>query len=620
MYLLKKIAIILTLILFLNLLLVINVQACKDIIASGDATEGDYNLLIKVRDPSRPDLSVLCIVPESYEYTYHHPWTGKPITYTVKNKFIAACSKEDIMPNIVKPGMAFSDVGISYGEADSYSKWVNPTKFGWDDFDWLRYTCQEADTESEAVKLITEDVVDKLRAPAVSANLFITGPKESYIVESDSKRYDIKKVEDIVVMQNYPKELWKNQILRRLFISKSFDTEKERWVRKNSAVRLNAPFGIRIAEIGTDYIIVRPIIFKIGDKVKINIGESKNVGNFRGYGSYRVTLHQIDGKKAKISMCSEYKAWEEKIRDHIEPRIGSITIRDMMNWSRLHKEDLDGLRGMCQENRDYESAMIFKIPYKDYELLSEGWFSANRPCSSIYVPVHICVSDIFEPYKTGKAAQLTLDLLEIYEHNYLKKYFSQTENVFLTEIELVNTISLDLSKNEEDISEFLTIIDMGMQRQAYMTEQMWLDVNNNQEIIDIISQMWQKNYSYSLFKMKNAITELENFKSIKERVTDLALDICKTRIDAAESIGIDVSLLNDDYIEGKNNMLQGKHETGFNEIYDTFEKTNMLLKGQKIPGSKESINKKTDAGYLTVILFLIIVMVVVFLTFLKRRK
>ena len=31
------------------------VSACKDIVATGDATAGNYNLLLKVRDPSRPD-------------------------------------------------------------------------------------------------------------------------------------------------------------------------------------------------------------------------------------------------------------------------------------------------------------------------------------------------------------------------------------------------------------------------------------------------------------------------------------------------------------------------------------------------------------------------------------
>ena len=44
----------------------IPVLGCKDIIACGNSTAGDYNLLLKVRDPSRPGLQVLTIVPENY--------------------------------------------------------------------------------------------------------------------------------------------------------------------------------------------------------------------------------------------------------------------------------------------------------------------------------------------------------------------------------------------------------------------------------------------------------------------------------------------------------------------------------------------------------------------------
>ena len=57
--------------LLLNIFLSFNTKACKDIIVCGDATDGDYNLLLKVRDPSRPGLQVLCIVPEGYEYDYY---------------------------------------------------------------------------------------------------------------------------------------------------------------------------------------------------------------------------------------------------------------------------------------------------------------------------------------------------------------------------------------------------------------------------------------------------------------------------------------------------------------------------------------------------------------------
>ena len=124
----RLISLIFVIFLFSNFLISCNVKACKNIVACGDATEGNYNLLLKVRDPSRPGLQVLCIVPEGYEYNYHRPWTGKSMSFKTDHKYIGVATKGDIIPNIVKAGMSLSDVGISYGDADTGSNWINPTK------------------------------------------------------------------------------------------------------------------------------------------------------------------------------------------------------------------------------------------------------------------------------------------------------------------------------------------------------------------------------------------------------------------------------------------------------------------------------------------------------------
>ena len=122
----KQILIFLTIILLIqNSVLILHVNSCKDIVAVNEATDGDYNLLLKVRDPSRPGPQVLCIVPKGYTYTYHHPWTGKPIDYTTQQKYIGVATKDDIIPNIVKAGMALSEAGIAYGDADTNSNWKN---------------------------------------------------------------------------------------------------------------------------------------------------------------------------------------------------------------------------------------------------------------------------------------------------------------------------------------------------------------------------------------------------------------------------------------------------------------------------------------------------------------
>ena len=134
----RIISIVLILFLVSNIVLIVNVTACKNIIACGDATAGDYNLLLKVRDPSRPDLQVLCIVPEGYEYTYCHPWSGKSMSFKTKHKYMGVASVNDVIPNIVKAGMTFTAAGIAFSDADTGSGWINPTRKAWDDFDWIR--------------------------------------------------------------------------------------------------------------------------------------------------------------------------------------------------------------------------------------------------------------------------------------------------------------------------------------------------------------------------------------------------------------------------------------------------------------------------------------------------
>lgn len=425
-------SVIFTIFLLSNILLTYNVEACKDIVACGDATAGDYNLLLKVRDPSRPGFQVLCVVPEGYEYTYRYPWTGKPLNSKVLHKFIGVATKGDTIPNIVKAGMALSDVGIAYGDADTGSRWINPTKNAWDDFDWIRYACEKANDEEEAVDFLTTDLVKKMHATGVSENLFVAGPNKGIVIEADAFRYNIKEIDNgVVVMTNYPKELWRTQKINTLPISRSFDKVVEKYVRNKGVVRLKSIYGIRIVEIGDDFISVNPVSFfhalksgNLGVTTRINLGERKTVGYFS------VELLDIDGNKAKVRVCNKFKAWEEKMLEHIQPKYGSITIKDMINWSRLHGEDLDDLRPMCQDFFEYEAVAIYKIPRQNYEIMSSGWFSANHACSSIYVPFHICDTDIYDPYETGEAAELSLNLLNEYGHGALEVGFSNTEEVF----------------------------------------------------------------------------------------------------------------------------------------------------------------------------------------------
>ena len=230
----------LTILFLLCNILILPATACKDVVAVNDTTKGNYNLFMKVRDPSRPGLQVLCIVPEGTTYQYHHPWNGKPKTYTIDHTYIGVCTEDDILPNIVKEGMALSTTSIAYGDADSGSRWINPTRHAWDDFDWLRYACQQATTEQEAVDLLTKDCVDTLHATGVSETLFVVGPKKAYAIEADAWRYNIQEITDLHVISNYPNALWKTQWHKTRPIAQTFDTVKQQLVRRGQTIRLRS--------------------------------------------------------------------------------------------------------------------------------------------------------------------------------------------------------------------------------------------------------------------------------------------------------------------------------------------------------------------------------------------
>ena len=542
----RIILVVFVLLLFHCVVVSVNVTACKDILACGSATDGDYNLLLKVRDPSRSGLQVLCIVPEGYEYTYHHPWTGEPMDFKVCHKFIGVASKNDTIPDIVKAGMSFSDSGIAFGDADTGSNWVNPTSNAWDDFDWMRYACERADDEVEAVELLTKDVVNELHATGVSENLFVVGPKKGFVVESDAFHFNVKEIiDDAIAMSTYPKELWGTQYIKKRPIASSFDTIKEEYVKKGDTLRLDSLYGVKVVDVGVDWIIACEIpFFKISyngiifiKPVKIELGTRGTVGDFS------VKLLDISEDKAKVSLCYKFKAWEDKMMSYIKSRYGSIVIQDMINWSRLHEEDLDGLRPMCEDRSSYEASMIFKIPSLNYENLSTGWFAANHPCVSIYVPVHICDTEIFYPFGNGDAAALSIELLRLYGHDNLTSYFMKVEDVFLYEMEIREQIAVDMIADAMSVSGFLTHIDMGMQKQAWLTEKIWLAASNisneedKQKVVDIISGLWEANFSVSFDRMENAIYDLEvipQTENIVDIIRQIMLTIFDLRINNCE--------------------------------------------------------------------------------------
>ena len=565
----------------------VTANACKDIVAVGDATAGDYNLLLKVRDPSRPGYQVLFIIERGYEYDYHHPWTGREMHFEVENKFIGVATKDDVPPNIVKPGMALSDAGIAYGDADIPMIWLNPTRNGWDDFDWIRYACQKAANEDEACKLMTQDVVEKMHAPSVGENLFICGPKKAFLIEADAFHYDVIEVKDLVVRSNYPKALWRKSPY--ILIAPHFDSSFDGFVSKGRIARIGLCLqGVEIKDIGNDWIVAK--LFPFGEEVKIFIGETRNVGNFG------VKLLECSGRKAHITMHYEYFEWESKIMNLLP--YGSITVKDMMNLSRLHSDDLDGMRGMCEGG--YEASMIFKIPYEHPEIMSSGWFAPNQ-CSSIYIPVHICVHDIYDPYENGEAHILASKLLDRYGHGNLIDVFAKPENVFLLENEVIEGIASGL--DEKNVSDLLTLSDMKMQLLALLTEEIWLDMAKIKDeglfndLSDVINNAWRDDYSTSLKGMREAVIEIKNMEAneklddILHKLLAIASNISYSRIKEAELVGKDISPALKKYEKGINLIKKGNYEKGVDNLNDAFEYADCLLMNRplKIEEKNEGI-------------------------------
>ena len=609
----KTITILLFSIFLLNILLSTNILACKDIIAIGDATEGEYNLLMKVRDPSRPGLQVLTIVPKDYTYNYHHPWNGKTQTYSTKNKYIGVTTVGDTYPNTVKPGMALSSTGIAYGDADSNSNWINPTRHAWDDFDWIRYACEKAEDEDQAAKLMTKDVVDEMHATAVSENLFIVGPEKGYVIEADAYHYDITELKNgVIAMSNYPKNLWKTQKHKTVPIASSFEEIKEKKVFAGRTIRLNSIYGVKIIYVGENYIIARQtpflkIINKIprfmGKPVRIELNSRETVGD------YSVKLQNIENRRAEVKVEYKFKAWEDKIMDYIQPSYGSIDIKKMMNWSRLHEEDLENLRPMCEDTYPYESVMIYSIPKENYEILSTGWFSANHACSSIYVPTHNCNTEIFDPYETGKAAELSLELLDLYDHDTLTDPFHQIEQVFLYETKKIEEIALNNIKNKTEVIELLTTNDISIQQQAWITQNIYKEIGQNRDnkkILEIIKSIWKNNYTCSINQMKNAIQKLKDQSIIIESIENIALNICKTKINQAKTLGKIVTNAEEYLQQGKKLIQQGNYEAGFENLSNSYEYSQ-----KQLIGKNPSENQITKIIFKEIIIFSSIAIIII---------
>jgi hypothetical protein len=549
------------------------VSACKDIIAIGDATAGEYNLLLKVRDPSRPGLQVLSLIREGYEYIYHYPWTGKPMNMVVNQSYIGVTSQQDIPPNIVKSGMVLTDAGLAFGDADSLSRWINPIRYAWDDFDWIRYSCEQATTEEEAVYCLTTLAVDELHATGVPENLCVVGPEKGFLIEADAYQYYIKEIiDDVDVISNYPHELWNTQLLRSRLIANAYNATKTDTVTTGESIHLNGISRIQLLQITNKSIMVRQIPFftNIGyhdgkpsffiPPVSLKIGEQKTIGDFY------VSLLNITDSTATIHLTTAVYAWEQELLGRILPRKGNITAADMIEWSRLQKDDVNDVRPMCEEIYPFEGVTLYQIPIERYQTLSKGWFSANHAISSIYVPFHICNTEIYEPYETGEAAQLSLSLYENHSDAFLP-IIQSVEHVFLTENGFFDQWAHQTNIAENNQADVLTIIDTTMQKQAYIMQQLLFNISKQPDdkqhmFMNYTKDLWTKNYTASLDQMASTLEMLsstEHLAFFEATVINLMQSTCISFINSTERIGVAIEDLLIMYDQGNQLLDQQKY-------------------------------------------------------------
>jgi len=198
------------------------------------------------------------------------------------------------------------------------------------------------------------------------------------------------------------------------------------------------------------------------------------------------------------------------------------------------------------------------------------------------------------------------------------------EDVFINETEEIEIIASDLIKNDTDIEEFLTIMDISMQQQAWLTEQICLEMGqgNNpkkgEQIVDVISKIWEDNYLLSLNSMKEVVDSSNTI--ISNLIIDIALNICKSRIDAAESINKDVTEVLNQYESAKKQIEESDFQSGFKSIIKTFNQTNSIISGKSIVEGVDDKTKEigTDILFLTISLILVIILIFIFI--IKRKN
>ena len=262
-------------------------------------------------------------------------------------------------------------------------------------------------------------------------------------------------------------------------------------------------------------------------------------------------------------MCYEYNAWEQKITDRLKEKYGRITVTDMMNLSRLHSDDLDGLRGMCEGEK--KAAMIFKIPC--HEGVSMGWFAPDQ-CASIFVPVHICDTEIYGAYTSGEAADIAISLLAKFGHGNLN--VTSMERVLVRENERMEGIAVE---NPSQTADILTLVDVEMQKQAILMQKLYLNAEGDE--LEELNRIWAADYYETVCNIEHNISRFGDYG--QEQLAAMALSMGRARAGVKSMVNGSNALK--DYNRAEALISEGHYREGITVIKHIFEDTDRSLFG-----------------------------------------
>ena len=214
----------------------------------------------------------------------------------------------------------------------------------------------------------------------------------------------------------------------------------------------------------------------------------------------------------------------------------------------------------------------------------------------------------------------------MYGHDALSPYFTKIEEVFYHEIQDVEQIALN-SLTKDTVSDMLTTVDGGMQRQAWYTSNIWKDIydlgsdQDRDDLIILISSLWDTNYRISLMKMNSVVQKLQDeprYNSLIPPIITIACDICSTHIDAAAVLGGNVSQVQNEFEHGRTLLDQGTYDEGFAELQKVYLHSELILHGQPFESQEVNEGEVGEMNLVFIIVSLCILLLVIL--FLIRWK